>query len=121
MNTPYRQRGLSGLSIMGIIAMVAFLGMIAAKLFPVYLEDMGVASSVQGLKSEAGKGPGELREGLMKRFGINSVDNVTADDVIIEREQGGYRVTVDYEVWVPFIHNVDFVVSFKHSVEVPSS
>lgn len=116
-----RQRGLTFISIMVIIAVIAFLAMMVLKLFPIYMEDFSVSSSVNGLSQEAGKGPQELRTALMRRLSINNVDNVSAEDVVIERDGNGYRVTVDYEVRVAFIRNIDFVVSFNHSVEVPSS
>ena len=116
------QRGMTAIGWMIIIALVAFVAMLVLKLFPLYIEHFSVSSSLNGLASDTdlvGAPPSRLRSSLMKRFDINNVENVHKEDISIERGASGYRVNVDYEVRVPFIYNIDLVVSFYDVAEVP--
>lgn len=117
-----RQRGLTLISWMFIFAIAGFLGLMLLKLIPVYIEHFNVASSVSSLASDAdlqGKSPSVLRDGLVKRLQINEVRNVHPEDILIARNGGVYEVTVDYEVVVPFVYNISFLVSFVDVAEVP--
>jgi Tfp pilus assembly protein FimT len=117
-----RQRGMTAIGWMIIIALVALVVMLALKLFPLYLEHFSVTSSLDGLATDhdlVGAPPSALRTSLMRRFDINNVRNVHKEDVFIQRGGSGYQVNVDYEVRVPFVYNVDLVVTFSDTAEVP--
>lgn len=116
-----RQTGLTLISWMVILVLVGILAMTVIRLFPVYMEHLGVTSSMDSLKSDPdlqGAGVSEIRNGLMRRLDINDVKRVNADNVNITREGTMYRVNVAYEVVVPFIYNVSFLVSFDDTVEI---
>ncbi len=114
-----RQQGLTMISWIMVLGVIAFLTMIVLKLFPTYMEHMAVASSLESLASEAEPmGPTEIRSKLMKRLNINDVENVKRKDIKIERGRGVYKVGIAYEVRTPFISNIDFMVTFDDRVEV---
>ena len=117
-----KQRGMTAIGWMIIIALVALVVMLALKLFPLYMEHFSVSSSLDGLATDhdlVGAPPSKLRTSLMRRFDINNVQNVHKEDVSIQRDGAGYQVNVDYEVRVPFVYNVDLVVYFSDTAEVP--
>ena len=123
MNLPRRQHGLTMISLVFVVAVVIFLAMGAIKLFPVYMENFSVQSVVNGLADDPdaqGKSPTELRKMIDARFTINDVKRVKGSDFEIKRDGNAYKVSIDYEERVPFIANIDFVVSFSDSVEVPT-
>ena len=71
--------------------------------------------------AEAGitqKSPAEIRKLLKRRFDVNDVEHVGKNDVKIKKEGGILRVTVDYEVRVPIMWNVDAVTKFSKEIEV---
>ncbi|MEW6646951.1 MAG: DUF4845 domain-containing protein [Pseudomonadota bacterium] len=116
-----RQAGLTLVSWMVIIVIAGVLAMGILKLFPVYMEHLGVTSSLDALAADSslrGSSPPEIRAALMKRMEINDVDRVKREDVTIERDGNAYRVTVTYEVVVPFVHNISFLVNFEDVAEV---
>lgn len=116
-----RQAGLTLVSWMVIVVIAGILAMGILKLFPVYMEHLGVTSSLEALAADPslrGSSPPEIRGALMKRMEINDVDRVKREDVTIERYGNAYRVTVIYEVVVPFVHNVSFLVNFEDVAEV---
>jgi hypothetical protein len=93
----------------------------ALKLFPVYMEAFTVESAVSSLetdKNEEFSGPSAVRSALIKRFSINNVTAVPMDDISVTREDQVYMVDVDYEVRIPFIKNINLIVSFENHAEV---
>ena len=114
-----RQQGVTLISWIVILGVVAFLTTIVLRLFPVYIEHMAVTSSLESLAQEKEPmGASEIRTKLMKRFEINDVENVTRKDIKIESARGVYQVNIAYEVRTPFMSNIDFVVSFDDDAEV---
>lgn len=116
-----RQRGMTAISMMVVVAIGTFLVLIALRLFPVYIEHFKVASHLKTLAEESGAArmsDGEIRQTLKKRFDIDDVTNVTRDDIFIERSKDGRTiVAIEYEVRTPALGNVDMVVSFIDEVE----
>lgn len=118
------QRGISALSIAFYLVLLGLAVHTALKLIPIYIDGFAVESSVMGLESDKShefRGALDVRNAVIRRFGINNVTAVTKDDVAIIREDNRYLIEVDYEVRVPYMFNIDFVVSFNYQAEVPAS
>ena len=119
--TPVRQRGMTTMGLVLVLAMVAFFVLIGLKLYPIYYDSFKVGAALDSLKSDptlAGKTSAEVVDRLMKRLGIDNVDHVEKSDVTVEKSGKGIRVTVDYEARKNIVGNVDVVVSFDKVVEV---
>lgn len=116
-----RQAGLTLVSWMVIIVIAGVLVMAMLKLFPVYMEHLSVASSLEALAGDAslhGSSASDIRNALMKRLEINNVNRVKREDITIERAGNAYRVTVAYEVVVPVVYNISFLLNFEDVAEV---
>jgi len=113
-----QQEGMTFISLLIVLAVVGFFAYIGIKLTPVYLQHFSVTSSLQSLAEEESQGlaVGELRSRLLKRLEINSVTNVTEDDIKVRSEANSKTVTVQYEVQEPFYGNVSLLISFEDSV-----
>ena len=105
-----------------VLVVIAFFATIVIKLSPVYIEHYKVDSVLNTLKSEPmlmNATDASIRSGLAKRFDVNDVEHVSADDVVIDRTKGKVSgLSVDYEVRVPLIGNVDAVAKFSEEVKV---
>lgn len=115
------QRGMGLWPVMMGLALLGFVVFTALKLVPVYLEDFSVEKSVSGLdedKTEAYRGAMSVQNAIVRRFGINNVQQVTRDDISVERDGQFYRVEVDYEVVIPYIGNISLLLHFNHKVSV---
>jgi hypothetical protein len=106
---------LMGLAALGIVVFTAL------KLFPVYMQDFSVGSSVEGLESDPQEfhGPMSIRVALGKRFGINNVDQAGLDDISVTRNGQYYLVEVDYDVVIPYMANISLLLNFNHQASVP--
>lgn len=116
------QEGMTTLGWLFVLALIGFAATVAVKLTPVYLEHYSVKGALSGLKADAATidgGPRGLEASLLKRLNVNSVYSVGRDDIEIKRSRVGYQVIVSYQRKVPFVANIDFLVSFHDMVEVP--
>lgn len=117
-----QQQGLTLISWMFVLALLAVVFMFLVNVIPVYLENFSVRSTLASLDKDGSSygSPGEIHNALIRRFSINDVTSVTREDLDITRGSGGYDVNVSYEVRKGFMFNIDLVLSFDHHVEVPA-
>jgi len=118
----HHQRGVTGITMILIVALVAFFSLIAIRLFPIYLEHFKVSSHLQNLAAEEGVGKlsdNEIRKTLARRFDIDDVEHVRAEDIFIEHpDRNTTIIAIEYEIRTPAFGNVDMVVSFVDEIEV---
>lgn len=122
MKTIDRQRGMTAISLAGLLAILAFFVLIALKLVPIYLDHFKVASHLEAIANDhatANMEPEEISKVYFKRLDIDDVESVKPENLFIEKPQDGKMVlAVEYEVRRPMLGNVDVVVSFVEEFEV---
>jgi hypothetical protein len=112
------RRRQSGMTTLGLIILVAFIGLFAfagIRLTPVYLNYMKVVGVVDGVTAEfdgTGASRSAIRNSISRRFDIESVSEITIRDITVTAVDGGYEVAATYSHKSPFISNVSFVVDF---------
>ena len=118
LEKPRLLRRQQGMTTMGVVILVAFLGIFAfaaIRLVPVYLNYMKVASVVSGVVQEfdgAGATSNMIRRSISNRFDIEMVSEIQSSDVTVTKVSGGYEVAAVYSHKAPFIANISFVVDF---------
>ncbi len=114
------QRGITLMSFLIVLMVGGFFAFIIMKLFPVYTEYYSVVTAMKSVQNEPGvaqKSPDQIRAMLKKRFNISYIDSVKPEHIKITRE-GGYNLTIAYEVRRPMIYNIDFVAVFENTVDL---
>ena len=122
MKSIRKQRGMTllGWVLVALVAMLFVL--IALKLFPIYRDSLYIDTVLKDLSTDPearNMSPAELTNTILKRLDINSVYNIQREDIYIEKTGDSKVVSVEYEVRTPFMGNIDFVVYFDKSTEVP--
>jgi hypothetical protein len=113
-----------GMTTVGLIILVAFVGLFAfagLRLMPVYLNYVKVVGVINGIYEEFdGTNPSRsaIRSSISRRFDVESVSEITAREVTVTSEDGGYEVRAKYNHVAPFIANVSFSVEFDKAVLV---
>ena len=118
-----KQKGLTGVSIMAILVLIAFVAIILLKVMPVYFDSFKVGDVVSGMKEERGLGDktnNEIATMILRRLDVNMVSDVTKEHIFIEKAKNEVFIEVDYEVRKQMFGNLDVVISFKKSVEAPA-
>ena len=115
-----KQRGLTLIGFVMVLALLGFFAYVGMKLFPVYGEYYSVVQAMKGVQSEAGvaqMSPAKIEDLLFRRFYISYVESVKPENVRVLRKDG-LVLHVKYEVRRPLIYNLDFVASFDKSVDL---
>lgn len=113
---PSRQRGLSLLGWVVVLIVLVVFGTAAFRMVPAYMEYNTIRAAITSLLADsktALMSEREVRGALSKRFLINQVDAISANDLAINKEGGQLAVGVDYEVRQPLFYNVSVVMHFE--------
>ena len=123
MQSKNKQKGLTGVSIIVLLVFFAFFAVALLKIMPVYFDSFKVGDVVSGLKDERGLGEkpnSQIVKMILKRLDVNMVSDVTKEHIFIEKVKNELFIDVEYEVRKPMFGNLDVIISFKKSVEVPA-
>lgn len=118
------KRRQAGMTTLGLIILVSFVGLFAfagIRLTPVYLNYMKVVGVVEGVLDEfdgTGASRSEIRNSIVRRFDIESISEISANEIKVSKVDGGHEVAATYSHKAPFIANVSFVVDFDKRVLV---
>ena len=125
----YSEKGMALSSLIFVLAVIGFVLYLGIELFPMYQGYYAVRSSMKGLLDEANTAdadPSQLKEMFFRRLSINSIDDVKSNNVKFDRIEGGWRMSVNYEVRRSLIGNLDVVGKFsldenlvKHTSNAP--
>jgi hypothetical protein len=124
MKLQKKQRGATIWSVSFILLLIGFVAFTVLRLFPVYMEDFAIASSVESVVNDTAaeyRGARSVRQTLFKRLKFNNVKALDNQQVSVIREGDHYNINVDYEVVVPYIGNISLLINFKHSGSVRAS
>lgn len=118
-----RQKGLTMISWVIIIAFLAFQGMVALKIAPVYFNDATISSVLKGMESDpslAGQPPKELVGLLIKRLKVNNVYSLNKEDVKVKKTRSHYILMITYEPRGNVVGSLDYIMTFNHEARIPT-
>ncbi len=114
-----KQRGVGGSGFITIIAVIGISVLLLLKLFPVYMENFNVTTSLASLSSEDDikeLKKSAIKQLLQRRFSINDVKNVTKEHIEINKTKTETTIKINYEVRKPLVGNIDIVIRFSESL-----
>lgn len=118
-----KQKGMTLMSFIIVLAVMGFFGLITMKLFPMYSEYnnlKGVMKELAAQPNSASLTPAQVQADLSRRFNIAYVESVNLkEDVKIIRGAGRTsQLNIAYEVRRPMFGNIDVVGKFDHTVDL---
>lgn len=113
-----RQKGMTFLGYVIVLAIIGFFAIMALKLTPVYLEYQSIVKIMNNVAQENITSPNALRSTIQKRLDVNNITTVTAKDFRIRRGEGATELSIEYEARTKFAGNLWFLLQFDHSVNL---
>lgn len=114
-----KQRGITFIGLVFVLAVVMFAAIIAMKLVPAYLEFTSVQKSIDRVANEPNfkdMSNQDIKIAFAKSAAIDSIKVVETDDLIImKNEDGKPIITADYEQRIPLVGNVTALLAFVAS------
>jgi hypothetical protein len=116
-----RQRGMTFLGLVTILAILGAGLYAAIRLVPVYLEYTKVARALEQVRDEHSaieSNPQLIRRSLERRWDVEDIASIGWKEVEIKKSNDGYDVRAAYEVEQPFVANVYLLAKFDKSVVI---
>src|SRR3569623_981874 len=116
------QKGITFLGFIALLCVVGFFAYAAMKLVPIYSMHMGVVKSMKQLQLEPGineKSIDDIRRDLNVKFDLQYVDEsiIPPANIQLKKNGGASSLRIFYDRRVPFLYNVDLLVSFDNTVD----
>jgi len=115
-----KQRGLTFLSILFILGLLAFFVLLTLKIAPIYMNHSKVVNSLAAVESMPDVetlSKREILNSLNKRFNMNYVENVDKRDIEIIKQGNYVKVEIVYERVEKILGNLSVLVQFEESFE----
>jgi Tfp pilus assembly protein PilE len=109
----------AGVSLVGLIVVLAVLGTVgimAAKVFPAWVEYRSIKSAIVSAKA-AGSSVREVQQSFEHNAEINNISSISSKDLMISRETGQTEVSFEYEKRIPLAGNVSLLIDFAGSTD----
>lgn len=87
-----RQRGISFFGLIFVGALLAMAGVVAAQIFPTYIEYQAISKAAN--KAKEGASPAEVRNIFDKQSEVDDFKSVTGKDIVVTKE--GDKVVVAF-------------------------
>jgi hypothetical protein len=110
-----KQSGISLWSLIITLGVLGFLGVMAAKLMPAYVEYFAVKKMFSAME-QGGDLKGSVRDiraSYEKRNAIEDVKSVRGDDLEVSKEGGEAVITANWSVRIPMVSNVNACLDFS--------
>jgi hypothetical protein len=120
-NSLQQQQGLTLISWVCVLVIVAFCGMFGFAVVPMYAENIYVANALKSL-AEPGNNLAEMSDAEIKKrlqnfYMVNNVRSDGAQNIVIDRQSKALLVTIDYENRANLFYNIDVVTSFQNHLD----
>ncbi len=115
------QQGLTFISLVFILGLIAFFVLLGLKIGPIYLNHSKVVSTLSELKRTPDieyQSEPEIRNSLSKRFNINYVNDVTQENITITRHENYLKIVIQDEVVKNIAGNLSVLITFNDVIEV---
>ena len=116
------QQGLSMLSWLVVLCVVAFLASTAFKILPHYFDFFSLQKIITGVETEKAldlRTPGDFFEHVSRGSQVNNIRDIDLRKVMeVRMENNEFHVHLKYEKREPLIENLDLVVHFDREYRV---
>ncbi|MFB8831359.1 DUF4845 domain-containing protein [Azotobacter salinestris] len=123
MKFPHSQKGLSILSWLVVLAVVAFFASTAFKMMPHYFDYMSMEKIITAIEAERAadiRSIGDFYAHVSKGMQVNNLRDLDLQEVLkVTLENNEFRAHLKYEKREPLIENLDLVVNFDKEFRVP--
>lgn len=124
----HKQRGMTFLGLLSIVAIFAFIVVIALKLTPSYLEFMSVKKAIAKIANEPGfadMSKRDIVDEFDKSATIDDIKSVSGKDLEFTKSADDAhakpQVSVQYQAVVPLVANISALIDFQTSTDTAAT
>lgn len=115
----HRQRGISFIGFIVVLAVVGFFLFLGMRIGPTYMEYVTIRNAVKTVANQPPSAdPGAIREAIRRQMQIDYSANFRPEFVRVQRDSSGASILLKYEIRKPLIYNLDFVARFEYTAPI---
>jgi len=121
LNTVVAERDQQGMALFPMLLVLCIGGLIflcVSRMAPAYMDNQYAETALKGLDNPEGRldelTASQVKKQLSAFFIVNRVNNQIEKSLKLHERQEKLLVTLDYEVRVPILYNVEVVMTFKN-------
>lgn len=122
MKSMHSQKGMSLLSWLVVLGLVAFFASAAFKVLPHYFDNMALEKLITSVETDKAaniRSINEFYSHVSKGMQVNSIRDLNLQDALkVKMENNEFRAHLKYEKREPLIENIDLVVRFDKEFRV---
>lgn len=122
MKSVHSQKGMSLLSWLLVLGLVAFFASAAFKVLPHYFDNMALEKLITSVETDKAANVRSINEfygHVSKGMQVNSIRDLNLQDALkVKMENNEFRAHLKYEKREPLIENIDLVVRFDKEFRV---
>jgi hypothetical protein len=116
-----QQRGLTLISWVFVLIILAFCGMFGFAVVPMYAENMYVTDALKSLTKPgvnlADMSDAEINKKLQSFYMVNNVRSEGPQNIVIDRRSKALLITIDYEIRTNLFYNIDVATRFQNHLD----
>jgi type II secretory pathway pseudopilin PulG len=109
-----QQRGLSLIGLIFVLAMLGAVGLLALKVILTYMEYRAISTAIVSAKS-AGSTAREVRSAFDRSANVTYIASISGKDLFITRDNDQIEVSFAYEKKIPLVGPVSLVLDYAGS------
>lgn len=106
------ERGLSITGLIAILAVLGFVGVFAARVMPTFMEYRAFVNAIKVAKSTGGT-VRDMQQSFDKNAEINNADSIRGKDLSFSKESGETEISFAYEKRIPIVANASLLLDFQ--------
>jgi hypothetical protein len=109
-------RSQRGISLIGLILLIAALGMVAlvlGKVLPTYSEYSAIKNAIATAKTSTNGSVLEIQSSFNKAVQVADITSIKASDLVISRETGETEISFAYQKQIPLFANISLLIDYS--------
>jgi Tfp pilus assembly major pilin PilA len=109
-----RQNGISLIGLILVLAVLGFLGVLAMKIVPTYVEYRAIQNAIATAKSSGGTVP-EIQRSFEANATTGYISSISSRDLIIEKVNGETEISFAYDKKIPLVGPASLLLEYEGS------
>ncbi|MBN9287096.1 MAG: hypothetical protein BGO43_11980 [Gammaproteobacteria bacterium 39-13] len=114
-------RGITVLGMLITVVLLVFVVVLGINLAPPYIHHFAVQDAMESLAKDPelkSMSKAKLRDMFLRKLQVNYITNIPADKLEVTKKDGKTALTLNYEVRVHLVANIDAVIKFNEEALV---
>lgn len=110
-----RQRGISLIGLIIVIAILGAIGLLGAKIMPTVIEYRAILGAIDRAKKDGGDSVKAIQDSFDKSAEVGYISAIQGRDLLIERQDGALEVSFAYEKKIPLVGPASILLEYEGS------